>query len=101
MEQELKFEKALERLESIVEDLESGEIPLDDALKRYEEGVKLARFLGQKLTQVETKIEVLTRALSGQADPAITGGETEPKKSERKKGKRAAKNEENDDSLFL
>ena len=101
MEQELKFEKALEQLEKIVEDLESGEIPLDEALKRYEEGVKLARFLGQKLTQVETKIEVLTRALSGQAEAISTDGETGPKKSEKKKGKRTSKDEESDAGLLL
>ena len=101
MEQELKFEKALEQLEKIVEDLESGEIPLDEALKGYEEGVKLARFLGQKLTQVETKIEVLTRALSGQAEMMPADGETAPKKSGKKKGKRASKDEESDAGLLL
>ena len=41
--EEVKFEKALERLEKIVEELESGNIPLEEALKKYEEGVKLCR----------------------------------------------------------
>ncbi len=65
MEQELKFEKALERLEKIVEDLESGNMPLEDALKKYEEGVKLCRICTQKLSQAETKIETLTKSLNG------------------------------------
>lgn len=65
MSEELKFEKALERLEKIVEELEAGNLPLDEALKKYEEGVKLSRLLGEKLTQAEKKIQVLTKTLSG------------------------------------
>ena len=65
MTEEIKFEKALERLEKIVEDLESGNISLDDALKRYEEGVKLSRACQKKLNEAEKKIEVLTRSLDG------------------------------------
>lgn len=63
--EDFKFEKAVEKLEKIVEALEGGEIPLDEALKKYEEGVKLARLCNQKLAQAEKKIEVLTRHLSG------------------------------------
>ena len=65
MGEEIKFEKALERLEKIVEDLEAGNIALEDALKKYEEGVKLSRACQEKLTQAEKKIEILTRALDG------------------------------------
>ena len=65
MTEELKFEKALERLEKIVEELESGNLPLEDALKRYEEGVKLSRACSEKLTQSEKKIQTLTKTLSG------------------------------------
>ena len=89
MEQEIKFEKALERLEKIVEDLESGNIPLEDALKKYEEGVKLSRFCTQRLAQAETKIETLTRALSGTFESAPAGQESGSKKSERVKSQRA------------
>jgi len=65
MSEELKFEKALERLEKIVEELEAGNLPLDEALKKYEEGVKLSRVLAEKLAQAEKKIQVLTKTLSG------------------------------------
>lgn len=65
MSEELKFEKALERLEKIVEELEAGNIPLEDALKKYEEGVKLSRACSEKLTQAEKKIQVLTQSLEG------------------------------------
>lgn len=84
MEQELKFEKALERLEKIVGDLESGNIPLDEALKKYEEGVKLCRICTQKLSQAETKIETLTKSLNG--SEGGPGGEVaSAKKTDRKK----------------
>ena len=65
MSEEIKFEKALERLEKIVEDLESGNISLEEALKKYEEGVKLSRSCQKKLDEAEKKIEVLTRSLDG------------------------------------
>ncbi len=87
METEIKFEKALERLEKIVEDLESGNIPLEDALKKYEEGVKLCRICTQKLSQAETKIESLTKSLNG-SECGPGDGES-PKKSERKKVKKS------------
>ena len=65
MNEELKFEKALERLEKIVEELEAGNIPLDEALKKYEEGVRLSRACNEKLTQAEKKIQILTKSLDG------------------------------------
>lgn len=65
MSEEIKFEKALERLEKIVEELEAGNIPLEDALKKYEEGVKLSRICSEKLSQAEKKIEILTKTLNG------------------------------------
>ena len=65
MTEEIKFEKALERLEKIVEDLEAGNIPLEDALKKYEEGVKLSALCQKRLSQAEKKIEVLTKSLDG------------------------------------
>ena len=63
--EELKFEKALEKLEKIVEELEAGEIPLEEALKKYEEGVRLSRLLNEKLAQAEKKIQILSKALDG------------------------------------
>lgn len=63
--EELKFEKALERLEKIVEELESGNIPLDEALKKYEEGVRLSRACSERLAQAEKKIQILTKTLDG------------------------------------
>ncbi|MBI4971221.1 MAG: exodeoxyribonuclease VII small subunit [Candidatus Omnitrophica bacterium] len=66
MAEELKFEKALERLEKIVSELEGGEISLEDAIKKYEEGVKLSRTCMEKLSQAERKVEILTKTLNGE-----------------------------------
>lgn len=62
---EKKFEEALHDLEGIVEQLETGDLALDDALTAFEQGVALVRQLGDKLTEVEKRVEVLTRDPSG------------------------------------
>jgi len=66
---EIKFDQALKRLEKIVEDMEGGELPLEDSLKKYEEGIKLARICLEKLDQAEKKIEVLQRSTEGVLNP--------------------------------
>ncbi|MCQ3828939.1 exodeoxyribonuclease VII small subunit [Microbulbifer elongatus] len=53
------FESALEELEQLVERLESGELPLDEALADFERGVKLTRECQQKLASAEQKVKVL------------------------------------------
>lgn len=55
----LSFERALERLEAIVEDLERGELPLEEALAAFEEGVGLSRRCAETLDAAERRIEVL------------------------------------------
>ena len=55
----LEFEAALERLETIVDDLEGGELTLQESLARYEEGITLSRRLTQTLDQAEQRIEKL------------------------------------------
>jgi len=60
-----RFEDALRRLEGVVERLEEGEIPLEEALKLFEEGVKLSRLCHQKLDEAEKRIELLTRDAEG------------------------------------
>ncbi len=62
---EKKFEDALHDLEGIVERLETGDLALDDALAAFEQGVALVRHLGDKLTEVEKRVEVLTRDQDG------------------------------------
>ncbi len=62
---DLPFEKCLARLERIVENLESGEVPLEKGLAFYEEGVGLLRECHRKLDEAERKIQVLVRSGGG------------------------------------
>ncbi len=68
MTAEIKFEDALKKLEKIVSDLESGELSLDDSLKRYEEGVKLAGFCSKKLETARRRVEILVKDGSGKLE---------------------------------
>lgn len=68
MTAEMKFEEALKKLEKTVSDLESGELSLDDSLKRYEEGVKLAQFCLKKLESARRKVEVLVKSGGGKLE---------------------------------
>jgi exodeoxyribonuclease VII small subunit len=60
-----KFEAALEDLENVVEQLESGDLSLENSLATFEKGVRLVKFCNQKLTEVEKKIELLVRERDG------------------------------------
>ena len=62
---EKKFEAALSRLEEIVSSLESGELALEQSLKLFEEGVKLARICNARLEEAERKVEVLLKDKNG------------------------------------
>lgn len=64
---EANFENAIQRLESIVDQMESDKMPLEDLLVRYEEGLKLVKFCSEKLTDAEKRIDIITRNASGKA----------------------------------
>jgi exodeoxyribonuclease VII small subunit len=55
------FEKSLEKLEEIVEQLEGEDVPLDKSLKLFEDGIKQVRYCEKKLSEAEGKIEKLTQ----------------------------------------
>jgi len=55
----LTFEKAMARLEAIVEAMEKEEVPLEDALKHFEEGMDLVDFCEKKLGEVQKKVELI------------------------------------------
>ncbi len=59
------FEVALEELEQVVEQLESGDLPLDDSLAAFEKGVGLVKFCNQKLNEVEKRVELLVKDREG------------------------------------
>ncbi len=63
---EIKFEKAMDRLEKIVGELEKGELDIDKSLRIFEEGIKMSRVCSKKLNEAEKKIEKLTRNQKGE-----------------------------------
>ena len=66
MTEEIKFEDALTRLEEIVEKLEEGDLPLEESLSAFEEGIKLSRVCAKLLNEAERKVEILTKGEDGQ-----------------------------------
>jgi len=61
-----EFEKSFQQLEAIVKRLEAEELPLDEALQLFEEGIRLSRFCHQRLEEVEKKIELILADAKGQ-----------------------------------
>jgi len=61
----MTFEKAMARLEAIVEAMEGEEVPLEDALKHFEEGMALVGFCEQKLNEVQKKVELILEKKGG------------------------------------
>ncbi|HNX93829.1 MAG TPA: exodeoxyribonuclease VII small subunit [Holophaga sp.] len=60
------FDDGLDRLEGIVQQLEGGQLGLEDALRRFEEGVALSQALQQQLAEAQRKVEVLRQGLAGE-----------------------------------
>ena len=59
------FESAMKQLESIVHELESGDLTLDQTLKKFQEGVKLSEFCSKKLDETEKKVSILLKDEEG------------------------------------
>ena len=70
-EKKPKFEEALTRLEKIVADMESGELQLDDMLKKFEEGRKLVQLCSSELDSIRQRIEKVTRGDNPAETPAV------------------------------
>ena len=62
------FEERLERLEELGDEIRKNDIPLDDAIKSFEEGIKLARDLEKDLEKIESRIELLMNGADAAAD---------------------------------
>lgn len=65
MKNQMTFEQAMKRLEEIAATLETGDIPLEDSIKIYEEGIQLIEFCEKKLDEAEKKIQKLSRTPDG------------------------------------
>ena len=62
----LNLEKALADLENLVEELESGDLPLEKAMKKFEDGIKLTRNCQAALKEAEQKVEILLKSAGGE-----------------------------------
>jgi exodeoxyribonuclease VII small subunit len=67
-EPQVDFEQALDELETLVEALERGDMPLEQALSSFERGVSLTRTCQQALRDAEQKVEILLKTPAGDAD---------------------------------
>jgi len=65
-EKKINLENSLANLESIVEELESGDLPLEKAMKKFEEGIKLTRGCQAALREAEQKVEILLKSSGGE-----------------------------------
>ena len=73
----VSFEKALDQLERIVQDMESGNLTLEQSLKKFEEGMKLSKYCTQKLDETEKKISLLMSQADGSVvEKPFDGGDT-------------------------
>jgi len=62
----INLEKSLADLEELVEELESGDLPLETAMKKFEEGIKLTRGCQAALKDAEQKVQILLKSAGGQ-----------------------------------
>lgn len=71
-DESVSFETAMERLETIVSRLESGDVPLEQAIELFQQGMKLSHLCSRKLEQVERKIEMLVEENGSYAKKPFT-----------------------------
>lgn len=64
-----KFEESLKQLESIVKDLEKGDLPLEESIRLFEEGIHLSAVCKEELDAAEGKVQILLRQRDGSVKP--------------------------------
>lgn len=98
----VSFEKALETLELLVAELEDGELSLDDAMKKYEEGLTLTRECSRQLKEAEKKVELLMKNKEGDFETEdFDDAPRVAKKTIRKTTKKKIKKQLSDDDLLF
>src|SRR5437763_16631367 len=95
-EAELNFEGAMDRLEKIVEQMESGKLPLEDLILRYEEGMSLVKVCQERLAKAEQKIEIIARHSAGKPEDK----ELEPTPETEKTAGEADESDSTDEILY-
>lgn len=97
IEPEQNFEGAMDRLEKIVEQMESGKMMLEELIVRYEEGMKLVKVCQERLASAEQRIEIITRNHAGK--PVVK--DFEPAVEKERAGKSEGKGETANDEVRL
>ena len=97
-ETQLHFEGAMDRLEEIVEQMESGKMMLEDLIVRYEEGMKLVKICQERLASAEQRIEIITRNNAGK--PVVKNFEPAAEKEPAARPEEKGANKNDDVSLF-
>jgi exodeoxyribonuclease VII small subunit len=97
---EPKFEKDLEKLEKIVESLEEGGLSLDASLKKFEEGIGLAKRCEKALSSAEKKIEKLTRSADGKLKTSALDEDDDAGEDEEELGDDDEEEDEDGELLF-
>jgi exodeoxyribonuclease VII small subunit len=92
------FEGAMDRLEEIVEQMESGKMMLEELIGRYEEGMKLVKVCQERLASAEHRIEIITRNHSGK--PVVKNFEPTTEKETPAPREEKGANKNDDVSLF-
>ena len=72
------FEQSMKQLEQIVQDLESGDLSLENAIKKFEEGIRLSKYCSKKLEETEKKISILLKDTNGEITEAPFQEDDEP-----------------------
>ena len=97
-EPQLNFEGAMDRLEEIVEQMESGKMMLEELIGRYEEGMKLVKVCQERLASAEQRIEIITRNHAGK--PVVKNFEPTVEKETPAPREEKGANKNDDVSLF-
>jgi exodeoxyribonuclease VII small subunit len=90
---ELSFEQGMDQLEEIVSQMESSELPLDQIIQRYEDGMKLIKFCGDKLNDAQKKVELIIQTKDG-----VKKGYLDEEALEKDPGASKQSKEDDDDS---
>jgi exodeoxyribonuclease VII small subunit len=98
IEPQLNFEGAMDRLEEIVEQMESGKMMLEELIVRYEEGMKLVKICQERLASAEQRIEIITRNNAGK--PVVKNFEPAAEKEPAPRPEEKGANKNDDVSLF-
>ncbi len=85
--EEIRFEEALKQLEAIVSRLERGDLPLEEALSIFEEGVRLTKLCSTRLSEAEQRVNILVRSAESPSEgleerPFLTPGSVEDEEEE-------------------